>query len=263
MLAPAPTTTTALSVRGLTVNYGTGVILDELDVKIPCGSFAGIVGANGSGKSTLLQACLGLLPKATREQAQVEFFGKPLRAIRTDLGYMPQSQQVDWDFPATVLDVALMGRTASKRWWWPWPNSADKKAARQAVAAVGLQKYSGAAIGALSGGQRQRALLARTLVNSPELLVLDEPFQGIDAFSQETIVDILRELHQSGTTIIMVHHNLAEVAEYCDHVTLLANGKVSANGPTHKTLTDTAISDAYNLPGNFSANLTRDRRSVS
>lgn len=259
MLAPAPTTIAALSVRNLTVNYGTGTILDQLDVEIPRGCFAGVVGANGSGKSTLLQACLGLLPKATRGDAKVEFFGKPLSSIRQQLGYMPQSQQVDWDFPATVLDVAVMGRTASTRSWWPWPRAADKQAARKAVEAVGLTKYSTAAIGALSGGQRQRALLARTLVNDPELLVLDEPFQGIDAFSQETIVGILRELHRNGTTIIMVHHNLAEVAEYCDHVTLLNNGKVSANGPTEKTLTDNAISAAYNLPGTFSGLTQPDR----
>src|SRR5699024_2008953 len=149
--------------------------------------------------------------------------------VRSRVGYMPQSTSVDWDFPTTVADVVTMG-TYGSLGWFRRPGKHEKARAMTALEQTGMTEFAHRQIGALSGGQRQRVFLARTLVQEPDLYFMDEPFQGIDAKSQQAIVEVLHLLQQEGKTVVIVHHDLATVADYCDHVTLL-NRTVVASGP--------------------------------
>ncbi|WP_448856400.1 metal ABC transporter ATP-binding protein [Corynebacterium camporealensis] len=225
-----------LDIAHLTVRYGKNTVLDDLSVTFRDGAITGLIGANGAGKSTLVKAAVGLIdaPGATIEHA-------------APLGYMPQHSAVDWDFPATLSDVALMGRTTHLR-WWQWPGKHDKAIARRALNRVGLAHKATDPISALSGGQRQRTLLARALAVEPRLLILDEPFAGVDRLSQDTIIEVLRELNAAGTTIVLVHHNLAEVAALCDDVVLLGPEGIIAVGPTETTLSDDTVAQLFSLP---------------
>ncbi|AWB83315.1 metal ABC transporter ATP-binding protein [Corynebacterium liangguodongii] len=226
-----------LTIDHLTAGYGRRVVLDDISVEFRPGRIAGLVGANGSGKSTLLKAAVGLIEAPG---ARIEASGR--------IGYMPQHAEIDWDFPATLFDVALMGRTGHLA-WWQWPGREDRAAAAAALMRVGLQDKANDPISALSGGQRQRTLLARALASEPEILILDEPFAGVDKLSQDTIVGVLRELRESLTTIVLVHHNLAEVAEFCDDVVLLGPDGIIAAGETACTLDDAAVATLFSLPG--------------
>lgn len=225
-----------LDIAHLTVRYGKNTVLDDLSVTFRDGAITGLIGANGAGKSTLVKAAVGLIdaPGATIEHA-------------APLGYMPQHSAVDWDFPATLSDVALMGRTTHLR-WWQWPGKHDKAIARRALNRLGLAHKATDPISALSGGQRQRTLLARALAVEPRLLILDEPFAGVDRLSQDTIIEVLRELNAAGTTIVLVHHNLAEVAALCDDVVLLGPEGIIAAGPTETTLSDDTVAQLFSLP---------------
>lgn len=225
-----------IRLAGLTVAYGYTPVLEDVAITFRNGAMTGLIGANGAGKSTLIKAAVGLLPAPG---AQIDIDGT--------VGYMPQHADIDWDFPATLIDVALMGRTPHLR-WWQWPSRNDKQIADHMLERVGLADKRNDPISALSGGQRQRTLLARTLACEPDILILDEPFAGVDQQSQATITTILRELRDQGTTIILVHHDLAEVAELCDDVVLVANRKILAAGPTETTLTESAISELFSLP---------------
>ena len=160
---------------------------------------------------------------------------------------MPQQAALDWSFPAVVEDLAIMGLSAQLP-WYRWPGKEEKAAAYRALERTGAANLAKRPIVALSGGQRQRVLLARTLATDPDLLILDEPFAGVDAVSQDAIVSVLRDLRDSGVTVLLVHHNLAEVADYCDDVILLGTGRIISSGPTQQTLTDTAISQLFSLP---------------
>lgn len=200
----------------------------------------GIVGPNGAGKSTLIQAMLGLV---TPLAGTSEFFGKPLDDVRNRVGYMPQSASVDWDFPTTVIDLAVMG-TYGELGWFRRPGKAERARAMAALEQTGMQAYASRQIGELSGGQRQRAFLARALVQAPDLYFMDEPFQGIDAKSQQAMIAVLKHLSAQGKTIVIVHHHLGSVPDFCDHVTLL-NKSIIASGPGEETFTKDNIRIAY------------------
>ena len=200
----------------------------------------GIVGPNGAGKSTLIKAMLGLVTPLTGTS---EFFGQPLDQVRRRVGYMSQSANVDWDFPTTVVDLVTMG-TYGELGWIRRPGKAEHDRAMVALEQTGIPNLADRQIGELSGGQRQRAFLARTLVQAPDLYFMDEPFQGIDAKSQQAMVDVLKDLTARGKTIVIVHHHLATVRDYCDHVTLL-NLSVVASGPAEETFTKENIRAAY------------------
>ncbi|MBO2990051.1 metal ABC transporter ATP-binding protein [Leucobacter tardus] len=202
----------------------------------------GIVGPNGAGKSTLIKAMLGLVAPLT---GRSEFFGAPLRRVRQRVGYMPQSTSVDWDFPTTVLDVAMMG-TYGRLGWIRRPGAAERARAGEALEQTGIADLAVRQIGELSGGQRQRVFLARALAQDPDLFFMDEPFQGVDAKSQGAIVSVLHRLREAGKTVVIVHHDLATVREYCDHVTLL-NGRVIASGPVDEVFTTELIRATYDL----------------
>ncbi|MDR7165745.1 manganese/zinc/iron transport system ATP- binding protein [Pseudarthrobacter oxydans] len=241
--APAsPGTALACSTRSLSVAYRAEPVLRSVDFTVPQGVVMGIVGPNGAGKSTLIKAMLGLVKPLTGTS---EFFGQPLARTRKRVGYMPQSTSVDWDFPTTVLDVVTMG-TYGSLGWIRRPGKRELARAVAALEQTGIPDLASRQIGELSGGQRQRVFLARTLVQAPDLYFMDEPFQGIDAKSQQAIVSVLHTLREEGKTVVIVHHDLATVRDYCDHVTLL-NRRVVASGPADESFTRENIRTAYEV----------------
>ncbi|GAB3052588.1 metal ABC transporter ATP-binding protein [Sediminivirga luteola] len=232
----------AARVTNLSVAYRTTPVLRRVDLDVPRGVVMGVVGPNGAGKSSLIKAMLGLVPPLAGE---VEFFGRPLAKVRRRVGYMPQSATVDWDFPTTVRDVVTMG-TYGGLGWFRRPGRPEHERAEEAMAQTGIDALAGRQIGELSGGQRQRVFLARALVQAPDLYFMDEPFQGVDAKSQQAIVAVLHLLREQGRTVVIVHHDLATVRDYCDHVTLL-NQRVIASGPVAEAFTKEHIRSAYEV----------------
>jgi manganese/zinc/iron transport system ATP- binding protein len=199
-----------------------------------------IVGPNGAGKSTLIKAALDLVPIVS---GQVSFFGQQFRAVRRRIAYVPQRAAVDWDFPATALDVVLMGLYAEIG-LFRFAGRRHRQKAAAALARVGMADLADRQIGRLSGGQQQRVFLARALAQDAELTILDEPFAGVDAATEATIVDILKGLKAAGRTVVAVHHDLASVAEIFDDVILLA-GRVVAAGPVAEAFTPAALNETY------------------
>ncbi len=226
----------AVTVADLSIAYRNNVALRHANLSVPAGSVFGIVGPNGAGKSTMLNGMLGLLPVL---HGHIRFFGEPLRKVRARVGYMPQNTSVDWDFPTTVRDVVLMG-TYQRLGWFRRPGSAEKDIALAAMERTGVADLAKRQIGQLSGGQRQRVFLARTLAQQADVVLLDEPFAGVDARTQAAIIDVLHGLRDEGATVVMVHHDLGTIPQYCDHVALL-NGTVLAAGPVAQTFTEENI----------------------
>lgn len=229
--------------RRLSVAYGAHLALDRVDLTVPRGVILGIVGPNGAGKSTLLKAILGLVPAL---HGSVEVLGSTLDDQRHRVAYVPQSSTVDWDFPATVADVVLMG-TYGRLGWLRRPGTRQRRIAAGAMEQAGIADLASRRIGELSGGQRQRAFLARALAQQADLYLLDEPFQGVDARTQQAILQVLRGLRRSGRTVVLVHHDIATVRAYCDHVALI-NRSLIAHGPAAHTLTPANIASAYQVP---------------
>ena len=230
----------ACQTRNLSVAYRSDPVLRRVNFSVPVGSVMGVVGPNGAGKSTLIKAMLGLVTALTGTS---EFFGRPLDQVRRRVGYMSQSTGVDWDFPTTVIGLVTMG-TYGELGWIRRPGKAERARAMAALEQTGIPDLAARQIGELSGGQRQRAFLARALVQAPDLYFMDEPFQGIDAKSQNAMVNVLHDLSAQGKTIVIVHHHLATVRDYCNHVTLL-NGRVVASGPADEAFTKENIRTAY------------------
>lgn len=230
----------AVEVHDLTVAYHEQPALWDVDLIVPSGTLMGIVGPNGAGKSTLLKAILGLVRPVAGE---VLIQGRPYAEMRKSVAYVPQRGSVDWDFPASVYDIVLMG-TYGRLGWIRRAGRAEKAEALSAIAKVGLSEFADRQIGQLSGGQQQRTFLARALVQNADVLILDEPFQGIDALTERAVVNLLRELRDRGKTLLVVHHDLGSVPEYFDAVTLL-NVRVIASGPTAEIFTKANIDRAY------------------
>ena len=234
--------TTALSVSGLSFAYRDSLVLREVTLDLPQGVVLGVIGPNGAGKSTLLKAVVGLLKPA---KGTVACFGQPLQKVRRRVGYMRQASSVDWDFPTTVSDVVLMG-TYGGLGWFRRPGTKERDVAAAALRRVGIPHLAHRPISQLSGGERQRTFLARLLAQQPDLLLLDEPFAGVDAASQETITSVLHELRDEGRTVVIVHHDLATVPTLCDWTCLL-NRTVMGFGPTKEVFTDEMVKQAYGL----------------
>lgn len=235
---------TAVEVRDLTVAYRERPVLWDVDLDVPAGSLTALVGPNGAGKSTLLKAVLGLVPAAA---GQVRVLGRPLAEVRGRVAYVPQRGQVDWDFPVTVEDVVRMG-TYGRLAWWARPGREEKRLASEALERVGMAAFAGRQIRQLSGGQQQRAFLARALAQGGELLILDEPFQGVDAVTEREIIALLRGLRDQGATVLAVHHDLQTVPAYFDHVALL-NVQLVAAGPVAQVFTEDNLRLAYGERG--------------
>ncbi len=229
-----------LSVHAMTVAYHRKPVLWDVDYDAPANRLIAIVGPNGAGKSTLIKACLGLLPRAS---GQVEFWGEPFRKARSRVGYVPQRESVDWDFPVSALDVVCMGRYRMIGWCRPVTRR-HKRAAMACLDRVGLADYAGRQISQLSGGQQQRVFLARALAQEADLYFMDEPFAGVDAATERAIVEVLRELRDTGKTVIVVHHDLQTVPQYFDEVILL-NMRVVAAGPVKDVFTPENLHKTY------------------
>lgn len=232
--------TSPMALRGMTVSYGQQPAVFSVDMTVEPGQMTAIIGPNGAGKSTLLKAALGIVkPLAGR----VRFFGQPLKSSRNRVAYVPQRASVDWDFPTQVLDVVLMGlygelgllRRVRKH---------HIARATDCLARVGMSDFADRQIGQLSGGQQQRVFLARALAQNADLFLLDEPFAGVDAATEKAIIDVLKSLRAEGKTVVVVHHDLATVAEYFDNVFLINKRRI-AEGPVATTFNAETLQSAY------------------
>lgn len=229
-----------LSVHDVTVAYQRKPVLWDVDFDLPRGGLIGLVGPNGAGKSTLLKAVLDLIPVVS---GKMSIFGKPYRDQRQRVAYVPQRSSVDWEFPVSALDVVCMGRYG-KLGWFRRVRKRDRQAAMEALEQVGMEAYSQRQISQLSGGQQQRVFLARALVQDAELYLMDEPFAGVDAATEQAIIVVLRQLRDLGKTILVVHHDLQSVNSYFDHVMML-NMRVIAMGPTDEVFTPENLRKTY------------------
>lgn len=229
-----------LSVHDVTVAYHRKPVVWDVEYDAPPGKLIAIVGPNGAGKSTLLKACLGLVPIISGD---VQFFGCPYAEVRSRIAYVPQRTTVDWDFPVSALDVVAMGLYRRIGWFRPVTQK-YRALALAALERVGLAEYAHRQISQLSGGQQQRVFLARALVQEADLYLMDEPFAGVDAATEASILDLLRELQRGGRTAIVVHHDLETVRDYFDEV-LLLNMRLVATGPVDQVFTRENLRRTY------------------
>jgi len=229
-----------LEFHDLTVAYHKRPVLWGIDLEIPKGQLVGIIGPNGAGKSTLIKAAMGLLPL---NSGWVKVFGEPIRKNIKRVGYVPQRESVDWDFPVSVMDVVLMGRYGHlglmRR-----PSKKDRDIARDCLEKVKMLPYANRQISNLSGGQQQRVFLARALAQESDIYFMDEPFAGVDAATESAIVTILHELKAKGKTLLVVHHDLPTAKEYFDSL-LLLNMRVVAFGPTEEVFKYDLLQSTY------------------
>ncbi len=231
----------ALEVRDLWAGYpGDPPAIEAVDLQVPVGELVGLIGPNGAGKSTLFKSIMGLLRPS---QGEVLAFGRPIAEARSDIAYMPQVEEVDWDFPVSVFDVALMGRYRRPRPFARW-SAEDRDAAMNALDRVGLADLASRPAGRLSGGQRRRVLMARAIARGARLLLLDEPFAGLDAAVQHDIIAILDELAREGRSILVATHDLSCVANSCDE-TYCLNRRVIAAGPSAAVLTEEVLTETF------------------
>jgi manganese/zinc/iron transport system ATP- binding protein len=229
-----------LVINDLTVSYRDKPVLQDIDLVIPKGQLCAIIGPNGAGKSTLIKASLGLIPTAS---GSVRFFGANYADQRRRVGYVPQRASVDWDFPTTAIDVVMMG-TYGKLGWFRRPGKAERQRALDALEQVRMAEFAERQISQLSGGQQQRVFLARALAQDAELYFMDEPFVGVDAVTEEAIIDLLKALRAKGKTVIAVHHDLDSAPDYFDWLVLL-NVRLIASGPFSTTFTSDNLRSTY------------------
>jgi manganese/zinc/iron transport system ATP- binding protein len=229
-----------LEVHDLTVSYHQKPVLWGVDFSLPGGVMAGIMGPNGSGKSTLLKSIMGLL---SLSGGRISVFSKNLDEVRKKVSYVPQKESVDWDFPATVKDVVMMGRYGHlgllRR-----PGKIDQEIVEEALEQVNMQDLRNRQLGQLSGGQQQRVFLARALAQQADLYLMDEPFVGVDAATEQILVELLIGLKQKGKTLIVVHHNLQTAPDYFDWLVLL-NQRLVASAPFEQAFTAALLQETY------------------
>jgi len=230
----------AVSIHDLTVAYHRKPVLWDVDLDVPEGKLIGIVGPNGAGKSTLIKACLDLVPRASGE---IRFFGKSYRKHRSLVGYVPQRESVDWDFPVSARDVVAMGLYGKIGWCRP-VGRRNREIAGEALEHVGIGHLADRQISQLSGGQQQRVFLARALAQDARIYFMDEPFAAVDAATERAIIGMLKELKDKNRTVLVVHHDLSTVSQYFDHVILL-NMRVVADGPTEQVFTSENLKKTY------------------
>lgn len=229
-----------LSVNNLTIAYQRRPVLWDIDFQAPEGRIVGIVGPNGAGKSTLIKAVLDLVPKAS---GTVEIYGKPYKKQRKLVGYVPQRESVDWDYPVSALDVVAMGLYGQIGWLRPVTKSWKTKA-MDSLDRVGMADYAHRQISQLSGGQQQRIFLARALAQEAQIYFMDEPFVGVDAATEKAIVKLLQDLRTRGNTVFVIHHDLQTVKEYFDHLVML-NLRIVAAGPVDEVFTQELLQKTY------------------
>ncbi|WP_238945573.1 manganese/iron ABC transporter ATP-binding protein [Vandammella animalimorsus] len=247
--APAPQAAapgsdgSGIAVHGLRITYRNGTTaLHDASFETPTGSITALVGVNGSGKSTLFKAIMGFLRPV---QGQVRVLGMPVQqALRRNLiAYVPQSEELDWNFPVLVEDVVMMGRYGHMG-FLRRPSAADHAAVHEALSRVDLLAQRKRQIGELSGGQKKRVFLARALAQQARVILLDEPFTGVDVKTEEAIIALLRTLQREGRVMLVSTHNLGSVPEFCDR-TVLIKGTVLASGPTAEVFTHENLARAF------------------
>lgn len=229
-----------ITVKNLTLAYDLKPVVFDLSFNIQKGMMVAIIGPNGAGKSTVLKGMLGLVKPIS---GVIEYFNNPFSTYKKNITYVPQKETVDWSFPMTVFQAVMMGRYG-KLGWFKTPKSYDRKIVNSALEQVGLLELKNQQIAELSGGQQQRVFLARALASEAEVLFLDEPFQGVDIYSEKTIVQVLKNLHSQGKTIIAVHHNLQTAQDYFSDILLLNVGLI-AFGKAKDVLTQENINRTY------------------
>lgn len=224
-----------ISAQGLTVTYRNGfTALRDASFTVPQGSITALVGVNGAGKSTLFKALMGFVPAS---KGQVTVMGMPVpQALRQNLiAYVPQSEDVDWTFPVLVRDVVMMGRFGHMG-FLRRARAVDRAAVEDALLRVGMTEFAHRQIGELSGGQKKRVFLARALAQGSKIILLDEPFTGVDVKTEAAIIDLLRQMRDEGRVMLVSTHDLGSVPEFCDRV-VLVKGTVLAHGPTAQVFT--------------------------
>jgi manganese/iron transport system ATP-binding protein len=238
-----PSTEKGLAVRDVTVTYRNGhTALWDASFEIPRGTITALVGVNGAGKSTLFKAIMGFIPIA---KGEIRVLGGTVReALSKNLvAYVPQAEEVDWAFPVLVQDVVMMGRYGHMG-FLRRSRPADHTAVEDALRRVNMLDFRTRQIGELSGGQRKRVFLARALAQDGQVILLDEPFTGVDVKTEEQIVGLLRELRDEGRVMLVSTHNLGSVPEFCDR-TVLVKGTVLSYGPTETTFTRKNLETAF------------------
>ncbi len=233
----------SLNVSGVTVTYRNGNTgLRDASFSLSAGSICGLVGVNGSGKSTLFKAIMGFVTPTT---GTVQIGGRPAaEAMRKNLvAYVPQAEEVDWNFPVLVEDVVMMGRYGHMG-FLRTPSVHDRAMVTDALDRVRMTEYRDRQIGELSGGQKKRVFLARALAQEGKLILLDEPFTGVDVKTEHAIIDLMGELRDAGHLMLVSTHNLGSVPDFCDQVVLI-NQTVLAAGPTETTFTQSNLEEAF------------------
>lgn len=216
--------------------------LNDVDFSIPTATITALVGVNGAGKSTLFKAIMGFLPAVT---GRISVLGRPVeQALRENLiAYVPQSEEVDWSFPLLVEDVVMTGRYG-RMGWLRRPRAADDDAVDTALERVGMAGLRGRQIGELSGGQRKRVFVARALAQDARVILLDEPFTGVDVRTEGQVTALLRDLRDDGRVVLVSTHNLGTVPEFCDRA-ILIKGTIIAYGPTDVAFTREHLERAF------------------
>ena len=232
--------TAALRLHLVHAAYDRQPVLEGVHGEVAPGRSLALVGPNGAGKSTLLKAIVGLVPVTS---GSIEVLGRPPALARGDVAYVPQIDALDATFPVSALDVVLMGRYR-RIGWLRRPTRADRAAALDALDQVGLAAQARTRFGLLSGGQRQRVLLARAIAQHAQLLLLDEPFNGVDATSTDAILAVLARLRANGAALVMSTHDLSIAHLACDDACLLNRHQV-AFGPVPVTLTSERLRETY------------------
>ena len=243
MMGGKPKTVDGIVAEDVTVTYRNGhTALTHASFSVPKGTITALVGVNGAGKSTLFKAIMGFVPVAA---GKVTILGLSVReALKRNLvAYVPQAEEVDWTFPVLVEDVVMMGRYGHMN-WLRIPTKRDHEMVEEALSRVNMTAYRKRQIGELSGGQRKRVFLARALAQEGQVILLDEPFTGVDVTTEEQIVDLLGKLRDEGRVMLVSTHNLGSVPDFCDR-TVFVKGTVIASGPTAETFTEANLERAF------------------
>ena len=237
---PDPDARPAVELRNVTAGYNGSRVLQDVDLKIMPGDFVGLLGPSGSGKTTLLRVILGAVDV---QQGEVRVNEKPVRGRARRAGYVPQLETIDWNFPVTVEEAVLMGRTMSNS-LFPWFRRQERELAHDMMQRLGIDNLAKRHIRQLSGGQQQRVFLARALVSNPELLLLDEPTSGVDLKTRDDVMHLLHDLNHAGVTIVMTTHEINAVAVHLPRIICL-NGTIVADGPPHRVITPHILREVY------------------
>ena len=240
------TATPAIAVRNLSVRLGDRLALSNVSIEVASGAFVGLIGPNGSGKSTLLRAIMGVVPVS---EGRIEVGGAGVEDARDRFAYLPQRQRVDLEMPVKAWDVVMMGRIRRTGLLRPLRRQ-DRDAVDRALAMVGLSDRQHSAIGQMSFGQQQRVFFARALAQEGDIVLLDEPMNGVDPQTQELFVDLLRRFHAEGKTIVMATHDLTQAAAMCDNLCVL-NQRLIAYGPVSEVLVEDVLREAYGMHLHF------------